>query len=155
MTFLARRLALFVTAAAIALAGCGESEEDEFKGDYRPINDELVSIGGDLGMAIETARGKTNAQIARQFGDIARDVAVQNEKLKELEPPDELEDELARMTSGFDDVVAALERIETASKANDADAVRTATVDLVTRSQKVSKAQNRLAAETGAEQGEN
>jgi hypothetical protein len=152
----ARSRVLLAVVAVVALvgAGCGESKKDSFKKDYRPLNDELIGIGKDLATAIRGARQKTNAQLASEFGGIANHLDDLNGKLKDLDAPGDLKDDLNRLTSDLDDLSQSTEQIESAARTGDASAAGTATVQLITKARDVNQSQDALAEATGAKKGE-
>jgi hypothetical protein len=149
---LARRLpalAALLGATAIALgAGCGEDEQETYAEDLRPLNRQIGSLGEYTGTAIEGAGSKTDAQIERQFDQIADELGRLRRKLQGLEPPDDLaaiQDEVVEAMKATEN---ALRGIEQAAAASDPGAARKATVELVRASEDLREARRRLARET-------
>ena len=69
---------LAVVAAAVAVAGCGDSgssttvpSKAEYKTTYASLNKQIDAVGLAVGTAINKSSGKTNKAIAKEFGDLA------------------------------------------------------------------------------------
>ena len=151
---LALPLALLVLAAgAVTLTGCGESEKDKFAEQYKPLNDRLLKVGRDLGTALQTARGKSNRQLSRQFAAFALRLQALNKGVRKLEAPSDLEDDRKELATQIDATVENLEAISGAAANNDPEGAAAATVDLGTSSRALNRAQNKLAKATDAEVG--
>ena len=159
-----RPLLLTIVAALLALgllAGCGDDDnggggddaaevKEEFSKEYRPINDEFLALGGEVGEAVKTARGKTNSELTRTFGGFADDVRDLRTRLDALEPPPELEDETKRLSAAMALVGDDVRQISVAAATGDADKARTEAQQLVRHSVEVRTARRALARETGA-----
>ena len=80
------------------LAGCGGDDEGDkqeevkktFEEDYKPLNDDLIALGDEVGRAVNTAEGKSDAALATQFTRLGEETQEIKRKLDELEPPEEL-----------------------------------------------------------------
>lgn len=144
--------------AAFAAAGCGgdssEDKADAFKEDYKPLNQELIDVGGQLGTALQGAKGKTNDQLATQFDELASDLGGVGDKIADLEAPDDLQADVDALTEEIADGEDTLKEISTAARAGDPAAARTATVGLVTKARDINDIQDKLAEETGAAIGD-
>lgn len=151
-----RRLVLPVILAllAAAAAGCGQSAKDKYIGDYKPLNDQLLKVGQELGRGVAGADKKSDAALARQFSGIAKDLASVNAKIKDLDTPAELKDESATLAKRIDATVKNVEDISKAAKDGDGQGAAAATVRLSSNASKVNIAQNKLAKATGAKIGE-
>ena len=149
---LATPLALLVL--AVPIAACGESEKDKYIDDFKPLNDELLTVGRDLGTAVDGADKKSDAALAKEFSGLVTRLKDVNQDIGDLDTPAELEDEALTLNVRLDATIADMENIAKAARANDAEGAAAATVELSTDAQKVNAAQNRLAKATGAEVGE-
>ncbi len=143
--------------AGLALAACGgddgPSKSDEFAKDYKPLNAKLLATGKKLNTALQGASEKTNAQLATEFNTLSRDVGDIGDQIGELDPPDDSKADVEDLTESIATVSATLENISDAAGANDAQAANTETKKLLTQSQVLNTAQNKVAAATGAAKG--
>jgi hypothetical protein len=152
----ARRLALVLVVVGLVVAGgvgCGESEEDKFADDYKPLNDALLEEGDDLASVIRRARSLSTQRFLSDFGDVVDRIEQTNRDLKELDPPEDLQTDLSELTGSLDDALRSAEAVETAVREDDVRAARSSTVDMLRNAADVNKAQNALAEATGAEKG--
>ena len=149
---LATPLALLALAAP--LAGCGESEKDKYIDDFKPLNDKLLDVGGELGAAVGGADSQSDAALAKQFGALATRLDGLNNDIAALDTPSDLEDEAKALNDRIDATVGDLEAIEKAARENNAEDAAAATVQLATDAEAVNTAQNKLARATGAKVGE-
>jgi len=150
------KLACGVVAIAIGIAGCGgggDDETDSFSDAYKPVNADLLAFSTDLSRTAQGASGKSDAQLAREYDGLATDLEAINRRVENLDPPQDLKDELDAMTRDLDSTVGAIEDIAAAARRNDARAAREATRALLVASAKVNQNQNKLADATGAERG--
>jgi hypothetical protein len=136
------RLALLFCIAL--LAGCGESDEEQFRDDFDPINERLSDLGEEVGDALQAARSKSNTEIAEQFDGFAEDIADIGQDVEELDPPEDLQDEVDRLEGAIADVETALTTIADAGESGDAKAARAATVDLIDEGERLDKLQGQL-----------
>jgi hypothetical protein len=149
-----RRLrALSFLVAAIALAGCGKSEEEKYADDFKPVNDRLLKVGERIGTRLGDASKQTNARLARQFGGFASDLEKVNGEIAALDPPKDLRDESRTLTERIEVVVKDLEDISEAARSGDPKAAKRAALSFGRHSPPLNQAQNRLARATGADPG--
>ena len=149
---LATPLALLVL--AVPIAACGESEKDKYIDDFKPLDDKLLDVGGELGAAVGGADSQSDAALAKQFGALATRLEGVNKDIAALDTPSDLEDEAKALNDRIDATVGDLEAIEKAAREHDAEDAAAATVQLAADSEEVNAAQNKLAKATGAEVGE-
>jgi predicted nucleic acid-binding Zn-ribbon protein len=145
---------LLLLALAMPLGACGQSEKDKYIDDFKPLNDKLLDIGGELGAAVGGADNQDDAALAKQFGALARRLDAVNKDIADLDTPSDLQDEAKALNGRIDDTVGELEAIEKAARGHNAEDAAAATVQLATDSEAVNKAQNKLARATGARVGE-
>ena len=148
------RLATLLALLALALAACGQSEKEKYVDDYKPLNDRLLSLGQDLGAAIQGAESKSDAALARQFSSLASRLRRVNKDIASLETPADLRDEAKALRDTLDDAIGDIEDIAKAARGKDAQAAAAATVELAADSEDVNAAQNKLARATGARVGD-
>ena len=58
---------LALLALAVPVAGCGENEKDQYIDDFKPLNDKLLDVGRDLGVAVQGADDQSDDALAKQF----------------------------------------------------------------------------------------
>lgn len=144
---------LVVLVPVIALAGCGQSQEDEYADDFKPLNDRLLRVGERIDTGLGSAGDQTNAKLARQFAGFASDLENVNEDIADLDPPKELQDESNALTERTDVVVKDLKDISEGARSGDRMATTRATLAFGRHAQRLNQAQNRLAKATGADAG--
>ena len=124
--------------------------KERFDTGYRPINDEFLALGKEVGEVISTAKGQSDAALATKFKSLATRVAALKPRLDRLEPPPEYEEDAKRVSEAMALVGRDLDEIALAADAGDAAAARTHTQDLVRHSEEVRIARRKLARRTGA-----
>jgi len=144
-----RATAALLTAilAAFALAACGggsSSSSDapttaDFRTEYAPISAVIRGIGDDIGAAVNSAKGKTDAQLQAQFGDLAKRTGTAADALAGTHPPDDAAIEQARdqLISGVRQGASDLAAISSAASLSDAKAAKAATIKLIQHSANV------------------
>jgi hypothetical protein len=147
-----RRLALPLVILA-ALAGCGGDDEANFEEQYRPLNNSLLEIGRDIDKGLRSAGGKTNKQLSEQFAGFALRLEAINKGLRQLDPPDDRDGDVATLIARIDSTVKDLKAISGATGEGDRQATAVAVVDFARSSREVNRAQNKLARATGARVG--
>jgi hypothetical protein len=144
---------LALLALAMPLAACGESEKDKYIDDFKPLNDRLLDLGGELGAAVGGADAASDAALAKQFEGLAKRLDRVNKEIADLDTPSDLKDEAKELNGRIDDAVGDLEDIGKAARQHDAEDAAAGTVQLATDAEAVNKAQNKLAKATGANVG--
>jgi hypothetical protein len=143
--------AVLIVAAALALlAGCGQSKEDKFKADFKPLNDELLKLGKDVGRGVTTATGKTDAQLAGEFGGFARRTGDLRGRIDDLDPPDKLRADHRRLVAALGSLQTDLSGIQAAATRHNARAAGLATRALISDSERERTSRTALARATGA-----
>lgn len=148
-----RLVAAALSAGALAASGCGESEEERYVDDYSSLNDRLLTLGRAIGTAPLDAGQESNAKLATRFGRYASGLDDLNGEIAALDTPGDLRDEATALTGSIAVVVKDLKRISAAARRGDGEAAAAATLALSDDSNKVNRAQNRLARATGADVG--
>ena len=143
--------ARFLAAAALVAAvagGCGEDEEETFRKEFAPVNREVVALGADVGRAVTGASGKSDKQIAQQFGELSKRTGEAQKDAEALEPPDELSADTDQLTESLGEAEKALADIEKAAGDRNPRAARQATIQLVAASEELRSSRRKLAAAT-------
>jgi hypothetical protein len=156
-------IALLAGLLALGLvAGCGDDDgggnggddaaevKEEFSEAYRPINDDFLALGAEVGQAVQTAKGKSNSEITRTFGGFAEKVTEIRARLDALEPPPELEADAKRLSNAMALVGDDVRQISVAAATGNAEEARTQAQELVRHSVEVRTARRALARKTGA-----
>jgi len=126
---------------AALLAGCGgDDAAEQYKEDVPQISRELVSLGREVGSAIEAAGEQSDDELAAEFQDFAQRLGGLRDELEGLEPPDDLADEQDALVAAVSEVRDSLAAISDAAEASDPDAARTATEELVRGSEELREA---------------
>ena len=137
--------------AAALIAGCGGSDKEAtFKKDFKRVNSELVTLGQDVGRAVNGARGTTDAVLSRQFLGYAARLRAVKTRITDLDPPEKLKSKRAALSSAVDRLIADLQAIGTAAASHKPEAAREAATALVQDSQPAADARRALARKTGA-----
>ena len=134
-----------VALVALALAACGESAEDEYKEDFPPLSQKLVSLGQEVGQAVQGASGSTDQQLADDFANYAKELGGIQQDIDELEPPEDLAEDQDELVSTIGDVQGALDDIAEAADKGDPNAARQATLDLIEGARDLRESRRKLA----------
>lgn len=119
------RAAAAAVAMGLAAAGCGagDDETDEFREGYNAAVERL----NDLTSGGQELASRPGGEISREFGRIADATEQTRERLGELEPPEDAEDEFDRLLAAIDrwvkDLRAAAEAARRENREGFAEAV--------------------------------
>ena len=147
------RLSLLLAVLALVAVGCGESQEDKFKKDFRPINDRILELFDNVATTLQGVGSLTNNQIERQFGGFARRLGDLREQVDDLEPPDDLERAKGNLVEAMRGAESPLSGIERAADKKNPRAAGRATRRLIFSLVALRRARRTLAKETGAKLG--
>ncbi|MEV4421096.1 hypothetical protein AB0L40_14115 [Patulibacter sp. NPDC049589] len=157
-----RRTAL---AAAVALSasgllacgggGDGPSRIEVFKGAYDRQRKELNVVTARIGVVLNTADGKTNAQVAADVRGVEKQFRAGIDELAALEPPEELVPDFDRLTRIARELDGDLVRIGDAAANDDPEAARDAALALSARAPKLTPPATRIAKALGLPPAEN
>jgi len=128
-------------AIAIAAAGCGNSDSNNFIEGYNDATAPLQELTTDLGSAAGGGAG-ADAKL-NQMADGLEDVKT---RLAGLEPPDGAQDELDAMLKALDDTAAQVREIAKSAKSGDVEALTAAATELSTTGNALVTAENNLQA---------
>ena len=106
-------------ALALAAAGCGGADPDEFTERYAGATAPLETIFTDIGDLEPEAAGAEYDAIAADFDDV-------KERLAALEAPDGAQDELEAVVTALGGYAEKVRQLANAAKADDLDALDTA-----------------------------
>ena len=136
-------------AAALALgAGCGEDQKEAYADDYRPLSQELIALGEEVGRSIQGAEEKSDTQLEREFDGLADHLGRLRRRLEGFDPPDDLAPIQSELVEAMRAAENALRGIEQAAAASDPDAARESTIELVRASEDLRDARRELTRET-------
>ena len=137
-----------VVAALVALGGCGGDDDDdagnEFEAGVKEQSADIRQIGEDVGAALTAARGKTDVELAQQFGELADRTEEVIDELGKLDPPEDLEDEVEALSSALGEAEQDLRDIVTAANGADAEAAAKASRELAQDSPAIRRARTAL-----------
>ena len=126
---------LAVVAAAVAVAGCGDSgssntvpSKAEYKQTYASLNSEINALGLAVGNAINKSNGKSNKAIAKEFNDLADRTRAAAKKIDDATPPADanIQKQQAALVAGLNTAADDLDAISKASAKKDFKAAGTA-----------------------------
>lgn len=142
---------------ALALPACGGSEgpskSEQFAKDYKPLNAQLIAVGDEISFAIAHAKTMSTPDVATNYKLYADKVASVNKGIADLDPPEDLEADVGDLTERLGAMQKSLAEIAAAAGANDVAASQAAARRMVQQSIGVNEAQNKVAAQTGADKG--
>jgi hypothetical protein len=142
--------ALAVTAAALALvaAGCSNDDDGSFRSDYEKLDRALGELGQTVHAALQNADTKSPPAVARQFDRLALALARLRSRLAELEPPAEVEDDVAKLEATMAATVEALRELGAAADGGSPRAVRLRALALLRRGERLDALQARVEEKT-------
>lgn len=145
-----RRIAsVALTGAALGLAACGGDDDTEFIDASNKVTADVTAIGEDIGTTVTGAGQQTDAELQRQFADLADRAGKAVTAVEDLDPPnDEITTTVDALSSALAKGQQDLENIAAAAGASDADGARTATQELVKDSPPISESNRRLKTQT-------
>jgi hypothetical protein len=138
-------VALVLVVLGAAACGGGDDDSDAYRDDFGQVSDRIVSLGEQVGQAIETAGESTDEQLATDFGKFEDELRDVRQELEGLDPPDDLADEQDKLVAAIGPVQASLGDIAAAAEQSDPEAARQATIELVERSSDLRDARVTLA----------
>ena len=145
---MAARLATLLALSCLALVACGgDSDDDGYKEEFQPLSRQIVALGEEVGVGIQSAGESTDEALADEFDEFAQTLGDIEQKLGDLEPPDDLVEAQDELVSAIGDVQDSLEAIAEAARESDAPAARQATMDLIESSEALRDARRTLADE--------
>lgn len=133
-----------VVALALAAAGCAGDDSDQFREDYNAAVERLASISTDIGSAAATQGDQTNAQIAREFREIAATAEQTRSDLAGLDPPEGAQEEFDGLLAALEQGVRNLRSVARAARSNDPQAADRAARKLTRSGDEITRAENAL-----------
>jgi hypothetical protein len=142
--------------ATMVLAGCGSgtsstssASQADFKAGFAASQREFRKLGIDLAKDITRAGSKTDAQLAKEFGALAKRAGQQASQLAALKPPAKYTKRITRLVAGFRATQADLSKIATAATSHDASSAQSATRTLLTDAARIKTADTSLSTDLG------
>lgn len=155
-----RLLAVLTTAllATALLAACGggdsgPSKEATYKSAFEPLNLKIVATGTAVAEAVNTAEGKSAAEIATEFLKLQQQAAKLGDDVAALSPPTDLEQDNTALASGLRNEATNLGDIVKAAEQSDAAAAKAATIALLSGSAAVRDPRRRIVKALGIDEG--
>jgi hypothetical protein len=133
-----------VCLASIAVAACGEDEDNAFKEDYNTAVKPLSELNADIGESLGGAAGQSNKAIATEFQQLADKAQQARDNLAELDPPDDAKESFDRLLSSLQDGADDLRAVASAARQGDPQAANQAAQDLVASGKEIQKAETEL-----------
>ena len=133
--------------------GCGGDDgtsKEDYAKDFKPINDEFLALGREVGTTVQTARGQTDDALAQKFREQSERVGDLKSRLEDIDPPDDYKSDHDKLLDAMGLVQADLMKISTTAAAHDAEGAKAATQKLLADSEQVRVPRRALAAKTGA-----
>lgn len=141
--------------AALLVAGCGSgtssssASQAQFKAGFATSQREFRKLGTDLAKDITRAASRTDAQLAKEFGALAKRARDQAGQLGALKPPAKYAKQIASLVAGFHATEADLSKIATAATNHDASSAESATRELLTDAAQIKTADTSLSRDLG------
>ena len=150
-----RRLLIVPLLVAALLAGCGggSDEKDKFAERFKPVNDQLLALGGRVGQALQNASRTSDQMLAGEFSGYAQQMRDIGRRIDALRPPSDLRAKVGRLATATAKLEADLRAIAHAATVHDVVAARNGAQALVRDSGPERTARRALARETGAKAG--
>jgi hypothetical protein len=143
-----RILATALAALALTVAGCGggsgQNDVGSYRQDFLPLNRSLVALGKQVGAGLQTARGKSDARLEREFGAYADRLTGLQKDFARLHPPQKLAREQKDLVRTIGRVQRSLRGIARASRRHDFKAAERSASALVLSSIGLKRARERL-----------
>jgi ABC-type glycerol-3-phosphate transport system substrate-binding protein len=157
-----RRPALVLLAAliaAIGLAACGGDSaptKAEYQEAFQPVNEEIQNLGQEVGDAIVNAKGKSDADLAAQFKDLATRTTAAATSVGDLEPPDDeaIQKDQDALEAALNQGARDLTSIASAAEAGNAKTAAAAVAKLAADSDDIRKPRERIEKALASEGGE-
>lgn len=131
-----------VLLVCLGLGACGESNTEEYKDDFPPIDRGLVALSREVQQGLTEADDRS---LATQFGAYTRRLADLRDRLADLEPPDTLSEDHDALLAAMSAVRGALADIAQSARSGDAPAARAAAIRLVREGARLERTRRRLA----------
>ena len=148
------RTATAALTCAALLAGCGGSDQKAaFKKGFGPINDQLLTLGGTMGQALQNVAQTSDAMMASEFSGFATQLQGIRVRVDRLKPPGDLKGATATLSLDLGRLVVDLRKLSHAATVHDTQATREAAQALVHDSQGAGDARQTLARKTGVRVG--
>ena len=121
-----RLLALPAVAVALAAAGCGGSDENDFIDGYNQATQPLTQLMTDLGGTTAATGAAGQKQAEQQLTKLADGLEDVEGKLDALDPPSDARDEFDRMLKALDANTAQVRTMAKALGTGDVDRITAA-----------------------------
>src|SRR5918995_268585 len=108
-------LVALILVPALAVAACGESEDNDFREGYNTAVKPLSELNSGIGSSINGAEGQSNAAIRKEFQNLADKAQETRDNLSELDPPDDAKQEFDALLAALDDGTADLNAVAKAA----------------------------------------
>jgi hypothetical protein len=142
-----RALVLLAAILSLVLAGCGESDEDKFADDYKPVGKKLEDLGGEVGDALQAAENKSDKELSEQFAGFADEMADIQREVEDLDPPSNVQEDMDDLEKAIAAVEGSLQDIADAGAQNDPGKARTATLALIQQGERLDEVEKKVAAD--------
>src|SRR5439155_26745476 len=115
-----------------------------FKKDFKPVNDQLLSLGASVGDAVGNAAKTPDAVLAGEFDSFAVRLQAIKSRIDDLDPPGDLKPQRTELSSSVARLILDLRNIAGSAKAHTPQAARAATASLINDSQAAGNARRAL-----------
>ncbi len=142
-----------VLAAVLALSACGGDSAPtnaEYQKEFQPINEQIKTIGQQVGDTIANAKGKTDLELERAFDGLAEQTQAAASSLQKTKPPADVKPDVDALITALNQGARDLNSIASAAKANNAAAAKAGTVKLLADSDEIRRPRERLEKELSA-----
>jgi hypothetical protein len=150
-----RLVCALAMAASLAVVACGSGKSSsstsrvDFKSGFATNHKDFGALVTEIARDIKGAGSKSDADLAKEFGDLATRADQEASQLSDLTTPSKYSKRVTSLVAGFHAVKTDLSRIATAATKNDAASAQAAARALLADAAKVKTADTSLSKDLG------
>jgi len=129
---------------ALVVAGCGGEDSDQFREDYNAAVGKLAKVSAEIESAAGGSGRQSNAEIAKQFNQIADTAEQTRAELAGLDPPKDAKEEFDELLGALDQGVGDLRSVAKAAKSDNPQKAGRAAARLARSGREITAAEDSL-----------